>query len=372
MGPKGIFPHPVMACEVQISLGDRSYPIWVGAGVLDQLPEAVRGAKGIVVTDANVAAAQGAGVMTRLGPEWGQIVLPPGESTKSAARWSELLEQIAATRLDRQGVLIALGGGVVGDLAGFAAATYMRGIRFVQVPTSLLAMVDSSVGGKTGINLAAGKNLAGAFHQPMAVLADTTTLATLPAREFAAGMAEVVKYGVSLDAEFFAWLEGNVAAIRAQEPAALERMVARCCELKAGVVAKDEREGGLRAVLNFGHTMGHAIEKATGYSGVRHGEGVAMGMVYALELSTALRGFPPADSRRTAALLRAFDLPVSPAAEWTWDALRSAMGVDKKSAGGQVRFVLSGQLGQSELPVAVSEAELRAAWERWCAHGIGE
>jgi 3-dehydroquinate synthase len=361
-----------MACEVQISLGDRSYPIWVGAGVLDRLPDVLRGSRGIVVTDAHVEAAQGGAVRNCLGAEWGWVVLPPGESTKCAARWGGLLEQIAATRLDRQGVLVALGGGVVGDLAGFAAATYMRGIRFVQVPTSLLAMVDSSVGGKTGINLAAGKNLAGAFHQPMAVLADTTTLATLPAREFAAGMAEVVKYGVSLDAEFFAWLEAHVAAIRAQEPAALEYMVARCCEIKAGVVSKDEREGGLRAVLNFGHTMGHAIEKATGYAGVLHGEGVALGMVYALELSVALRGFPAADFRRTVDVLRAFGLPVAPQPGWTWEALRSAMGVDKKSAGGQVRFVLSGGLGQSELPVALPEAELRAAWERWCAHGVGK
>jgi len=283
-----------------------------------------------------------------------------------------LLEQIAATRLDRQGVLVALGGGVVGDLAGFAAATYMRGIRFVQVPTSLLAMVDSSVGGKTGINLAAGKNLAGVFHQPMAVVAELATLKTLPAREFAAGLAEVVKYGISLDAGFFDWLEANAGAIRAQEPAVLERLVARCCELKADVVSKDEREGGLRAVLNFGHTLGHAIENITGYSGVLHGEGVALGMAYALELSSALCGFPEPETRRALALLQTFGLPVAPSPDWSWEALRSAMGVDKKAAGGQVRLVLSAQLGQSNLPVAVPEAELRAAWERWCAHVIGE
>ncbi len=353
-------------------MGERSYPIRVGAGVLGGLPEMLRGAKGIVVTDAHVDAAQGGRIRDALGADWGWIVLPPGESTKSASTWSDLLERMAAARLDRQAVLVALGGGVVGDLTGFAAATYMRGIRFLQVPTSLLAMVDSSVGGKTGINLAAGKNLAGAFHQPMGVLADTVTLATLPPREFAAGMAEVIKYGVALDAAFFAWLEENVAAIRAQEPAALERMVARCCEIKADVVSKDEREGGLRAVLNFGHTLGHAIEKATGYSGVLHGEGVAMGMVYALELSTAVRGFPAAEARRTADLLRAFGLPVAPGSGWTWETLRTAMGVDKKSAGGQVRFVLSGGLGRSDLPAAVPEAELRAAWERWCAHVLGQ
>ena len=361
-----------MACEVNIVLGERSYPIWVGAGVLDRLPAALQGLRGLVVTDAHVDAFHGARVMGLLGEGWNKIVLPPGESTKSAARWAELLEQIAAARLDRKGVLVALGGGVVGDLTGFAAASYMRGIRFVQAPTSLLAMVDSSVGGKTGINLEAGKNLAGAFHQPMAVWADTDTLATLPAREFAAGMAEVVKYGVALDAEFFGWLEQNAPAIRRREPGALERLVTRCCQIKADVVSKDEREGGLRAVLNFGHTLGHAIEKAASFSGVRHGEGVAMGMVFALDLSAELRGFPAPDARRTISLLRTFDLPVAPPPGLAWAGLRSAMGVDKKAAGGQVRFVLSAKLGQSDLPVAVPETELRAAWERWCAHVVGE
>ena len=353
-------------------LGARSYPIWVGTGVLDRLPEAMQGLRGLVVTDAHVDGVLGSRVMGLLGKEWGKVVLPPGESTKSALRWAELLERIAAARLDRNGVLAALGGGVVGDLAGFAAASYMRGIRFVQIPTSLLAMVDSSVGGKTGINLGAGKNLAGAFHQPMAVFADTDALATLPAREFAAGMAEVVKYGVALDAEFFAWLERNAAAIRARETMALERMVSRCCRIKADVVSKDEREGGLRAVLNFGHTMGHAIEKASGFAGVLHGEGVAMGLVYALELSVKLRGFPAAEVRRAIALLRTFELPVAPAPGLAWETLRSAMGADKKAAGGRVRFVLSENLGRSDLPVAVPEAELQAAWERWCAHVVGQ
>ena len=313
-----------MACEVNISLGARSYPIWVGARVLDRLPAALRGLRGLVVTDACVDGFHGARVMSLLGAGWGKIVLPAGEATKSAGRWADLLEQIAAVRLDRQGVLVALGGGVVGDLAGFAAATYMRGIRFVQVPTSLLAMVDSSVGGKTGINLAAGKNLAGAFHQPLAVFADTDTLATLPAREFAAGMAEVVKYGVALDAEFFTWLERNAAAIHAREPAALERVVARCCEIKADVVSRDER------------------------------------------------GFAAADAERTVALLKRFGLPVAPAPGLSWGAVRTAMDADKKASGGQVRFVLSGRLGESDLPAAVPEPELRAAWERWCAHVVGE
>lgn len=361
-----------MACEVNISLGKRSYPIWVGAGVLQRLPAALQGLRGLVVTDAHVDACHGARVMARLGEGWGKIVLPPGESMKSAARWAELLEQVAAARLDRSGVLVALGGGVVGDLTGFTASSYMRGIRFVQVPTSLLAMVDSSVGGKTGINLAAGKNLVGAFHQPMAVFADTELLATLPAREFAAGMAEVIKYGVALDADFFGWLEKNVAAIQSREPAVLEQMVARCCQIKADVVSKDEREKELRAVLNFGHTMGHAIEKASDFSGVLHGEGVALGMAYALELAVKLRAFPVVDARRVVALLRAFGLPVAPASGLSWDALRAAMDVDKKSAKGRVRFVLGEKLGQSDLPVAIPETELQAAWKRWCTHVIGE
>ena len=361
-----------MASEVKIPLGDRSYSIWIGTGVLNRLAETVQGLRGMVVTDAHVAAIYGDRVRTALGPDWDQTVLPPGESTKCAAAWSGLLERMAEARLDRRAVVVALGGGVVGDLAGFAAASYMRGIRFVQIPTSLLAMVDSSVGGKTGINLAAGKNLAGAFHQPMAVLADLESLATLPSREFAAGMAEVIKYGAALDGKFLVWLEANAEAVRAQEPAALERMVARCCELKAAVVARDEREEGRRALLNFGHTLGHAIEKTAGYGTVLHGEAVALGMAYALALSAERRGLPAEEAGRVTALLRAFDLPATPSGEWSWDRLKAAMAVDKKSAGGRARFVLAGRLGDAELPAAVSDAELEAAWKRWCAHGVGE
>lgn len=361
-----------MACEVNISLGDRSYPITVGSGVLNGLSPLLQGEAGLVVTDAHVDAFYGVPVMDLLGEGWNKIVLPPGESTKSATQWAALLEQIAQTRLDRKGVLVALGGGVIGDLTGFAAATYMRGIRFVQVPTSLLAMVDSSVGGKTGINLAAGKNLAGAFYQPTAVLADPDTLATLPEREFAAGMAEVVKYGMALDADFFDWLEQHTAAIRAKEAPALEQMVVRCCRIKADVVSRDEREGGVRALLNYGHTMGHALEKVTGFSSVLHGEAVAMGMAYALELAVATRSFPEVEARRSRALLQAFDLPVAPVPGLDWSALVAAMAVDKKAARGSVRFVLGEQLGQSDLPAVIPEPELKAAWERWCSNGIGE
>jgi len=360
-----------MACEVNISLGERSYPIKVGSGVIKGLSDLLSNETGVIVTDTHVDAFYGAPIMDSLGAGWSKIVLPPGEPTKSATQWSALLEQIAQTRLDRKGVLVALGGGVIGDLTGFTAASYMRGIRFVQVPTSLLAMVDSSVGGKTGINLAAGKNLAGAFYQPIAVLADTDTLATLPAREFAAGMAEVIKYGIALDAEFFHWLEQQTAAIQAKDPAVLEQMVARCCQIKADVVSRDERESGVRALLNYGHTMGHAIEKVTGFSSVLHGEAVAMGMAYALDLAVAVRAFPEADARRSLALLQTFDLPVTPVPGLEWAALSAAMAGDKKAAQGCVRFVLGDTLGCSDLPVVISETDLLAAWERWCSHGIG-
>jgi len=360
-----------MACEVYISLGDRSYPIKVGSGIVKGLSAVLSKESGVVVTDAHVDAFYGARIMDLLGEGWTKIVLPPGESTKSATQWSALLEQIAQTRLDRKGVLVALGGGVIGDLTGFAAASYMRGIRFVQIPTSLLAMVDSSVGGKTGINLAAGKNLAGAFYQPIAVLADLDMLETLPAREFAAGMAEVVKYGLALDADFFDWLEQNVVAIQAKDAAVLEQMVARCCQIKADVVSRDEREAGVRALLNYGHTMGHALEKVTGFSSVLHGEAVSMGMAYALDLAVATRSFPEAEARRSLALLQAFDLPVAPVPGLDGSEILSAMAVDKKAADGCVRFVLGEKLGQSNLPVVIPETELKVAWERWCSHGLG-
>ena len=349
-------------------MGDRSYPIAVGSGVLERLPAALRGLRGLVVTDAHVDACHGARVMDLLGTDWGKIVVPPGEATKSAAAWADLLERIAAAKLDRQGVLVALGGGVVGDLVGFAAASYMRGIRFVQVPTSLLAMVDSSVGGKTGINLAAGKNLVGAFHQPIGVFADTDVLATLPPREFAAGMAEVVKYGVALDAAFFGWLEQNAMAIQARDPAALEQMVARCCELKADVVARDEREGGLRAVLNFGHTLGHAIEKVTGFGAVLHGEAVALGMPFALAWSIEAKGFDPKDAGRVVFLLAKFGLNIAALKpkNLDWRALRDAMGRDKKAQGGAVRFVLCDRLGQCGLPEEIPSADLDELLKGWC------
>jgi 3-dehydroquinate synthase len=254
--------------------------------------------------------------------------------------------------------LVALGGGVVGDLAGFAAASYLRGVDFVQVPTTLLAMVDSAVGGKTGINLPAGKNLVGAFHQPALVLADLATLETLPVREFNAGMAEVIKYGIIRDAEMFAEIESNVGAVSRLDPVLLRRLVRRSCELKAEVVGLDEREGGLRAILNYGHTLGHAIENVAGYGEYLHGEAISIGMVYASQLSETVCGLPAEATRRQRRLFEAFGLPVKRQG-FSWDALFEAMTVDKKAEDALPRFVLAESLGKVGLPRGVTADILR-------------
>ncbi len=347
-----------------------SYSVIIGAGVLGdpQVWQHLEAPPSLVVGDALTLPLFG----QKLPFQKPLHTLPRGEEAKTPESLMKMYGTLLREGVHRGESLVALGGGTVGDAAGFAAATWMRGISYVQCPTTLLSQIDSALGGKTGINLKAGKNLAGAFHQPIAVLADTAALDTLPTREFAAGMAEVVKYGVALDAAFLDWLESRQAAIRARDPAVLEQMIARCCEIKAEVVGQDEREAGRRALLNFGHTLGHAIERTAGYGAVLHGEAVALGMVYALVLSVAACGYPAAEAARAAALLQAFGLPAAPDPAWSWEDLHAAMTVDKKAAGGQVRFVLSQKPGQSDLPVPVPEAELRAAWERWCAHGVGE
>lgn len=287
------------------------------------------------------------------------ITLPPGESTKSVARLSEVWSAAVSAKLDRKSFLVALGGGVVGDLAGFAAASYLRGVPFVQVPTSLLAMVDSAVGGKTGINLPQGKNLVGAFHQPALVLADLDALRTLPSREFNAGMAEVIKYGVIWDAEMFAEIEANVERIRELDPGLLHRLVRRSCEIKAEVVQKDEREGGIRALLNYGHTLGHAIENVSGYGERLHGEAISIGMVYASRVSERVLDLPASDTERQVRLFQAFGLPVS----WKgldWPALFEAMTVDKKAENASPRFVLAERIGRALLPREVEPGLLRS------------
>lgn len=356
---------------VKVELGDRAYDILIGPGLLSSLgaacAERLTGRRCLLVTDSHVAetphlsaavsslAAAGFEVVTQ--------VVPAGEESKCAERLTALWDAAVEAKLDRKSFVVALGGGVTGDLAGFAAASYLRGVDFVQVPTTLLSMVDSAVGGKTGINLPAGKNLVGAFHQPRLVLADLDTLKTLPAREFNAGMAEVIKYGVIRDAELFGEIEHQVDAIRALDADLLRMLVRRSCELKAEVVGLDEREGGLRAILNYGHTLGHAIENVAGYGQYLHGEAISIGMVYASELSETVCGLPPDATRRQRDLFSAFDLPVSRAG-LVWEELFEAMTVDKKAQNALPRFVLAEELGRAGLPKAVDAETLRSTFLR--------
>lgn len=348
--------------ELRVELGERRYPIRIGRGLLDA-PEAlaalVTGRHALVVTDGNVAPHYLARVQAALAGKAAQaLVLPPGEQEKTLARFTEVMAALAAMGASRDATVVALGGGVVGDLAGFAAACWMRGVRFVQLPTTLLAMVDSSVGGKTAVDLPQGKNLVGAFHQPAAVLADTATLDTLPEREFCAGLAEVVKYGAIADAEFFAWLEDNAEALMARNPDALAHAIATSCRHKAGIVARDETEQGERMLLNFGHTFGHAIETEQGYGGLLHGEAVAVGMVLAARLSADLGRAPWSDTARLAALLERLDLPVALPPGLSGEALLGRMKLDKKAVSGRIRLILWAGLGQAEVVPDVPESEI--------------
>ncbi|NOU35426.1 MAG: 3-dehydroquinate synthase [Kiritimatiellaceae bacterium] len=354
-----------MNCDVNVDLGDRSYPIHIGSGNLDSIGAACQdaGLKGrcLIVTDENVAPLYANKVVQSLekaGFKPALEVLPAGETTKCQTQLMNLYSKAAAHSLDRKCFMVALGGGVIGDLTGFAAASWLRGIRFVQVPTSLLAMVDSSVGGKTGINIPEGKNLVGAFHQPELVLMDLDTLKTLPPRELAAGMAEVVKYGVIWDAELFRKLE--------QGSLVDAGLIARCCEIKAEVVRQDEREGGLRGILNFGHTAAHAIENGMGYGAYLHGEAVSIGMVYAARLSAKVKKLSAGDVARIETLLKKLHLPVG-VPSLTWKELRAPMAVDKKTVGGIPKFVLADRIGHVEFGCEVPEKLLEEVW-----HGISQ
>jgi 3-dehydroquinate synthase len=335
-----------MNASLTVELGERSYPIVIGSGLLGggfDLAEYVVGDDCLVVTNDTVGPLYLEQLTSNLsGCNVSSIALPDGEAHKTVATMQGILDQLVETRAGRDTTIVALGGGVVGDIAGFAAACYMRGVNFIQVPTTLLAQVDSSVGGKTGVNHPQGKNLIGAFHQPQAVLIDTDTLQTLPDRELSAGLAEVIKYGAICDAEFFGWLEDNMPGLRARNADALLHAIRRSCESKADVVAEDEREAGRRAILNFGHTFGHAIEHCQGFGEWLHGEAVAAGMVLAAQLS----GLLGADIERLRALIAAAGLPVEPPAisEADWMA---AMGMDKKVQGKQLRFVLLRAIGDS-------------------------
>ncbi len=347
---------------IEVALGERSYPIRIGAGLLDdaaQWRDSLRGRHALVVTDAHVAPLYLDRVRAGLASHTHDaLVLPAGESSKTLANAERIFDALAALGANRDGTIVALGGGVIGDLAGFAAACWMRGIDFVQMPTTLLAMVDSSVGGKTGVNVDAGKNLVGAFHQPRVVVADTATLATLPPREYAAGLAEVVKYGAIGDESFFAWLQFNADALLAHDADVLAEAIAFSCAYKAGVVARDERETGERALLNFGHTFGHALEAERGYGELLHGEAVAIGMVVAATLSARLGRAPAEDSDRLARLLSRLGLPTTlpPASA---DALLARMRLDKKNLGGRIRLILWRGIGKAEVVPEVDEAAIR-------------
>ena len=350
--------------ELQVELGARRYPIRIGRGLLDDaagLAARVPGRHALIVTDRHIAPHYLARVEAALaGKTVRALVLPPGEQEKTLARFGEVMAALAALGASRDATVVALGGGVVGDLAGFAAACWMRGVGFVQLPTTLLAMVDSSVGGKTAVDLPEGKNLVGAFHQPTAVIADTATLDTLPDRELRAGLAEVVKYGAIADAGFFDWLEAHADALLARDPETLAEAIATSCAHKAGIVARDETEQGERMLLNFGHTFGHAIETEQGYGGLLHGEAVAVGMVLAARLSSDLGRSPWSDTARLAALLERLGLPVALPAGLSGDALLARMRLDKKAVSGALRLILWSGLGRAEVVTTVPDADIRA------------
>jgi len=360
---------------VQVELGARSYPIHIGSGLLGDhalFAAAVGSGQPVLVTNDVVAPLYLETVLLACPAARDQVVvLPDGEAHKSLASFEHIVRFMLERRIERGAVLIALGGGVIGDLTGFAAACYQRGIDYVQVPTTLLAQVDSAVGGKTAVNHPLGKNMIGAFHQPRAVIADTATLSTLPRREFSAGLAEVIKYGLIRDGALLDWLESNLARLLAREPVALRHAIQRSCEHKAEVVAGDERESGARALLNLGHTFGHAIEAAQGYGRWLHGEAVAAGLCMAARMSAELGWLEPADVARVMQLVEQAGLPSAPPADIAVETYLELMGRDKKNCGGRIRLVLLEALGRAcvtrDYPDAVLTrviADAAAGWRR--------
>jgi 3-dehydroquinate synthase len=343
---------PATPCRtLTVDLGERSYPIYIGAGLLADpafYRPHIRGRQVMVVSNETVAPLYLDAVRRALGDyRLAEVILPDGEQYKNLEVLDQVYSALLQHRFDRGCTLLALGGGVVGDMTGFAAASYQRGVDFVQVPTTLLSQVDSSVGGKTGVNHALGKNMIGAFHQPRCVVADTATLDTLPDRELAAGLAEVIKYGLISDAPFFDWLEQNMPALVARDPAALAHAIERSCADKAAVVAADEREAGRRALLNLGHTFGHAIETGMGYGAWLHGEAVAAGMCMAAAMSVELGWMTPAEHERINRLVAAAGLPVAPPPGLTAARFKELMAVDKKVLDGRLRLVLLRGIGHA-------------------------
>ncbi|MGE0486606.1 MAG: 3-dehydroquinate synthase [Gammaproteobacteria bacterium] len=358
-----------MSVTLKVELGTRAYPIHIGAGLLDDaalLPGLVGSAQVVVITNEVVAPLYLRRVTRHFADRQCHVhELPDGEGAKSFANFERVMGFMIERRIERGATIVALGGGVVGDLAGFVAACYQRGIAFVQVPTTLLAQVDSSVGGKTAINHALGKNMVGAFHQPTAVVADIDTLETLPPREFSAGLAEVIKYGLIRDRAFLEWLETNLDALVAREPGVLSEAILRSCENKAEVVAGDEFETGMRATLNLGHTFGHAIETALGYGAWLHGEAVAAGTCMAAALSARLGWLAAGDVARIETLLQRAGLPLRPPPGMEPAQFMDVMARDKKNVGGHIRLVLLQALGEAvvtrDYPPEALAATLAAA-----------
>lgn len=339
---------------LQVALGERSYPIHIGPGLLGDpawITPYLAGRQVMIVTNETIAPRYLESVRRGLPAdlEVRELVLPDGEATKTLACVSRIWDALLEAGFNRRCTLIALGGGVIGDMVGFAAASYQRGVAFIQVPTTLLAQVDSSVGGKTGVNHPLGKNMIGAFWQPRAVLIDTATLATLPAAEFSAGLAEVIKYGLIRDADFLAWLEEHMAALRALDPEALAWAIERSCQIKAEIVAADETEQGVRALLNLGHTFGHAIEAHQGYGSWLHGEAVGVGMLMAADLSRRLGWLGDAEIKRTQAMIDAAGLPLAAPADMGVEEFLARMRLDKKNIDQSIRLVLMRALGDAEV-----------------------
>lgn len=361
-----------MTARLRVELGERSYDILTGPGLIEQagqlMAPLLKRPRVFIVTDSNVAPLYLKTLeasLDKAGIAWGSHVLPAGEAAKSFAQLEALIDVLLEAKVERSTTLIALGGGVIGDLVGFAAAILLRGVAFVQIPTTLLAQVDSSVGGKTGINTRKGKNLVGAFYQPILVLADTRALGTLPRRELLAGYAEVVKYGLIDDAPLFDWLEKNHGRVLALEPEAIRHAVLVSCRSKARIVGADERESGLRALLNLGHTFGHVFEAEVGYDGrLLHGEAVALGMVMAFDLSVRMHLAPQEDASRVAAHLNEVGLPVRlpklSGVDWNPERLLAHMELDKKVEGGKVTFVLAKGIGNAFLERNVPPEQVAA------------
>jgi 3-dehydroquinate synthase len=352
---------------LQVKLGDRSYPIYIGSGLLDQ-PEIysrhIKGNQVLVVTSNTVATLYLDAVLENLRSyKVAKVILPEGEQHKTLDVVNQIFDTLLVNKFGRSATLIALGGGVIGDMGGFAAACYQRGIPFIQIPTTLLAQVDSSVGGKTGVNHPLGKNMIGAFYQPQCVIADTNVLDTLDDRQLSAGLAEVIKYGLIRDAEFFGWLEANLDALLSRDKAALAFAIERSCFNKAEVVAEDETESGVRATLNLGHTFGHAIETGIGYGEYLHGEAVAIGTCQAADLSRRKGWLSDGDVERIIALFKRAKLPVNPPDSLNPERFLQLMSVDKKNIDGEIRLILLKAIGLATLPVGVDEKLLYATLE---------